>query len=168
MFCRSIVAEFQARKHVFVRLFRNFICLLAEEIWIFSFAKHFCRTVSTSKNICPIKEKKKTVVCMYGILHFFRATVEHLLFENDFLNRACCVLNGSVAERVAWERGEAIGKSVGYVIRLDNAPPRIRGSILYCTTGILLRRLQVRHFHSCQCLGGPYNFTCYGWPRLSC
>ncbi|KAL2610736.1 hypothetical protein R1flu_029309 [Riccia fluitans] len=48
----------------------------------------------------------------------------------------------SVAERVAWERGEAVGKSVGYVIRLESAPPRARGSILYCTTGILLRRLQ--------------------------
>ncbi|CAM6094943.1 unnamed protein product [Calypogeia fissa] len=48
----------------------------------------------------------------------------------------------SVAERVAWERGEAVGKSVGYVIRLDNTPPRAHGSILYCTTGILLRRLQ--------------------------
>lgn len=49
----------------------------------------------------------------------------------------------SVAERVAWERGEAVGKSVGYVIRLESAAPRARGSILYCTTGILLRRLQV-------------------------
>lgn len=49
----------------------------------------------------------------------------------------------SVAERVAWERGEAVGKSVGYVIRLESAQPRPRGSILYCTTGILLRRLQV-------------------------
>ncbi|KAL3690709.1 hypothetical protein R1sor_004360 [Riccia sorocarpa] len=48
----------------------------------------------------------------------------------------------SVAERVAWERGEAVGKSVGYVIRLESVPPRARGSILYCTTGILLRRLQ--------------------------
>lgn len=48
----------------------------------------------------------------------------------------------SVAERVAWERGESVGKSVGYSIRLESAPPRPRGSILYCTTGILLRRLQ--------------------------
>lgn len=48
----------------------------------------------------------------------------------------------SVAERVAWERGESLGKSVGYSIRLENVPPRPRGSILYCTTGILLKRLQ--------------------------
>ncbi|KAG0582274.1 hypothetical protein KC19_3G048000 [Ceratodon purpureus] len=48
----------------------------------------------------------------------------------------------SVAERVAWERGEALGKSVGYAIRLESSLPRARGSILYCTTGILLHRLQ--------------------------
>lgn len=50
----------------------------------------------------------------------------------------------SVAERVAWERGEPVGKSVGYTIMLESVPPRSRGSILYCTTGILLRRLQRR------------------------
>ncbi|CAI7909511.1 unnamed protein product, partial [Closterium sp. NIES-54] len=48
----------------------------------------------------------------------------------------------SVAERVAWERGEALGDSVGYRIRLDSKPPRARGSILFCTVGILLRRMQ--------------------------
>eukprot|EP00111_Clytia_hemisphaerica_P005132 TCONS_00014777-protein len=47
----------------------------------------------------------------------------------------------SVAERVASERNEALGKSCGYQIRLDCKLPRDRGSILYCTTGILLQRL---------------------------
>ncbi|KAH7388400.1 hypothetical protein KP509_16G074200 [Ceratopteris richardii] len=50
----------------------------------------------------------------------------------------------SVAERVAWERGEPLGRSVGYSIRLESVPPRPWGSILYCTTGVLLRRLQRR------------------------
>ena len=47
----------------------------------------------------------------------------------------------SVAERVAAERGEACGAglSAGYQIRLENKLPRTRGSILYCTTGVLLR-----------------------------
>ncbi|GBG73014.1 hypothetical protein CBR_g12733 [Chara braunii] len=48
----------------------------------------------------------------------------------------------SVAERVAWERGEQIGNSVGYAIRLDSVNPRPKGNIIFCTTGILLRRLQ--------------------------
>eukprot|EP00127_Corallochytrium_limacisporum_P003212 Clim_evm61s147 gene=Clim_evmTU61s147 len=47
----------------------------------------------------------------------------------------------SVAHRVASERGESLGQSIGYNIRLENREPRARGSITFCTTGILLRRL---------------------------
>ena len=46
-----------------------------------------------------------------------------------------------VAKRVAEERGERLGKSVGFQIRLENQLPEQSGSILYCTTGILLRRM---------------------------
>ncbi|XP_064611599.1 ATP-dependent DNA/RNA helicase DHX36-like [Liolophura sinensis] len=50
----------------------------------------------------------------------------------------------SVAERVADERAEACGNknSVGYQIRLESKMPRAQGSILYCTTGILLKWLE--------------------------
>ncbi|KAK6626795.1 hypothetical protein RUM44_009272 [Polyplax serrata] len=49
----------------------------------------------------------------------------------------------SVAERVASERDEKLGESVGYVIRLENElPKRKRGSITYVTTGILIQQLQ--------------------------
>nr|XP_022340019.1 ATP-dependent RNA helicase DHX36-like [Crassostrea virginica] len=50
----------------------------------------------------------------------------------------------SVAERVAVERGESQleQSSVGYSIRLENRLPRKHGSILFCTTGIILRRLE--------------------------
>ncbi len=47
----------------------------------------------------------------------------------------------SVAERVAAERGEKVGGTVGYAIRGENCA----GSstrLLFCTTGILLRRLE--------------------------
>ena len=45
-----------------------------------------------------------------------------------------------VAERVAQERAESIGESVGYQIRLERKMgPRTR--LLFMTTGILLRRL---------------------------
>uniref|UniRef100_A0A1B6EDU7 RNA helicase n=1 Tax=Clastoptera arizonana TaxID=38151 RepID=A0A1B6EDU7_9HEMI len=48
----------------------------------------------------------------------------------------------SVAERVAEERCEVIGmNSVGYQIRLESKLPNSRGAILYCTTGILLKKL---------------------------
>ncbi|XP_024401897.1 DExH-box ATP-dependent RNA helicase DExH3 [Physcomitrium patens] len=46
----------------------------------------------------------------------------------------------SVAERVAAERGENIGESVGYQVRLEGMRSR-QTQLLFCTTGILLRRL---------------------------
>lgn len=48
----------------------------------------------------------------------------------------------SVASRVAAERGERLRSSVGYHVRFDPRPPEAGGSITYCTTGILLQRLQ--------------------------
>ena len=47
-----------------------------------------------------------------------------------------------VADRVASERLERVGESVGYSIRMEQRRgPHTR--LLFCTTGILLRRLQV-------------------------
>lgn len=47
-----------------------------------------------------------------------------------------------VADRIAAERGEKVGQTVGYSIRLDSRrSPKTR--LLLCTTGVLLRRLQV-------------------------
>lgn len=48
----------------------------------------------------------------------------------------------SVSERIAFERGEEIGKSVGYSVRFDTVTPRPYGSIMMCTVGVLLRRLE--------------------------
>ncbi|XP_071703468.1 DExH-box ATP-dependent RNA helicase DExH6-like [Rutidosis leptorrhynchoides] len=46
----------------------------------------------------------------------------------------------SVAERISQERGENIGDSVGYKIRLENKGGR-HSSIVFCTNGVLLRVL---------------------------
>ncbi|XP_001356858.2 ATP-dependent DNA/RNA helicase DHX36 [Drosophila pseudoobscura] len=48
----------------------------------------------------------------------------------------------TIAERVSYERGENLGISVGYQIRLESRRPRDRASITYCTTGVLLQQLQ--------------------------
>ncbi|KAK3007792.1 hypothetical protein RJ639_013676 [Escallonia herrerae] len=48
----------------------------------------------------------------------------------------------SVAERVAAERGENLGESIGYKVRLEGMRGRDT-RLLFCTTGILLRRLLV-------------------------
>lgn len=48
----------------------------------------------------------------------------------------------SVADRVAKERGELIGKSVGYQVRFEAKLPEDHGCITFCTTGVFLKRLQ--------------------------
>jgi HrpA-like RNA helicase len=48
----------------------------------------------------------------------------------------------SVAMRIAAERGENLGRSVGYTIRLESKAPRNYGSIELVTSGVLLQRLQ--------------------------
>ncbi|KAK1735409.1 ATP-dependent RNA helicase [Skeletonema marinoi] len=48
---------------------------------------------------------------------------------------------GSVAERIAAERDEEIGHSVGYNVRFNKKSPRESASVEFVTTGILLRRL---------------------------
>ena len=47
----------------------------------------------------------------------------------------------SVAERVAAERGENIGGTVGYTIRLESKCSS-NTKLLFCTTGILLKRME--------------------------
>lgn len=49
----------------------------------------------------------------------------------------------SVAERVAKERGESVGKgSIGYQVRFEAKLPDPHGSVTFCTTGIFLKRMQ--------------------------
>ena len=46
-----------------------------------------------------------------------------------------------VGDRVAAERGEDIGGTVGYSIRLENKTSAST-ALLFCTTGILMRRME--------------------------
>ncbi|XP_007893761.1 ATP-dependent RNA helicase A isoform X2 [Callorhinchus milii] len=48
----------------------------------------------------------------------------------------------SVAERVGCERGEELGTSCGYSVRFESVLPRPHGSIMFCTVGVLLRKLE--------------------------
>lgn len=48
----------------------------------------------------------------------------------------------SVAERIAYERNEMLGESVGYSVRFESTLPRPYGAILFCTIGVLLRKLE--------------------------
>lgn len=49
----------------------------------------------------------------------------------------------SVSARVSAERGESLGETVGYQIRLESKRSA-QTRLLFCTTGVLLRQL-VRH-----------------------
>ena len=48
----------------------------------------------------------------------------------------------SVADRVANERCEDLGVSTGYSVRFESTFPRPYGSIMFCTVGVLLRKLE--------------------------
>ncbi|GFW90887.1 ATP-dependent RNA helicase A [Trichonephila clavipes] len=48
----------------------------------------------------------------------------------------------SVAERIAEERAESLGEVTGYSVRFESCLPRPYGSILFCTVGVLLRKLE--------------------------
>lgn len=48
----------------------------------------------------------------------------------------------SVSERIASERCEDLGQSVGYSVRFESVLPRPYGSILFCTVGVLLKKLE--------------------------
>uniref|UniRef100_A0A0D9YFG1 Uncharacterized protein n=1 Tax=Oryza glumipatula TaxID=40148 RepID=A0A0D9YFG1_9ORYZ len=51
----------------------------------------------------------------------------------------------SVAERISAERGESVGDTVGYKIRLESKGGK-NSSIMFCTNGVLLRLLIGRRF----------------------
>ncbi|KMZ60786.1 hypothetical protein ZOSMA_56G00170 [Zostera marina] len=50
----------------------------------------------------------------------------------------------SVAERISYERGEKVGDTIGYKIRLEFQGGK-QSSIMFYTTGILLEFLQGGH-----------------------
>ena len=55
----------------------------------------------------------------------------------DFVKQPRRISAVSVAERVAAERAEILGTSVGYSVRFDTVLPRSHASMLFCTVGEL-------------------------------
>uniref|UniRef100_A0A6I8NKM0 Helicase ATP-binding domain-containing protein n=1 Tax=Ornithorhynchus anatinus TaxID=9258 RepID=A0A6I8NKM0_ORNAN len=48
----------------------------------------------------------------------------------------------SVAQRVGHELGPSLRRNVGFQVRLESKPPARGGALLFCTVGVLLRKLQ--------------------------
>jgi HrpA-like RNA helicase len=74
--------------------------------------------------------------------------IDHMIANNS--GSKCCMIVTqprrisaiSLAERVAYERNEMIGDVIGYQVRLQQVLPKQNGAILFCTTGIVLKKLQ--------------------------
>lgn len=83
---------------------------------------------------------KTTQVCQFILEEFIHAN------KGAFCNIVCTqpkkVSAISIANRVSFERDEAIGKSVGYIVRFDSTVPQSFGAILFCTVEILIRKLK--------------------------
>jgi hypothetical protein len=54
----------------------------------------------------------------------------------------CLRFVAALADRVAKERGESVGKVVGYSIHANRSTSRLT-RVTFCTTGILIRRMMV-------------------------
>ncbi|CAM9384726.1 unnamed protein product [Lampetra planeri] len=48
----------------------------------------------------------------------------------------------SVCQRVRQELGPHLRRNIGYQVRMESSPPTPGGAVLFCTVGILLRKLQ--------------------------
>ncbi len=91
-------------------------------------------------------------------LHFRKSTqVPQFLLDDAQIGPTCNILITqprrisaiSVAERVASERCESAGQSVGYSVRLEGCSSK-KTQLLFCTPGVLMKRL---HPHD----DGEYN-----------
>ena len=83
---------------------------------------------------------KTTQVCQYILDDYISSG------QGAFCNIICTqprrISAVSVADRVATEKSEELGLSVGYSVRFESVLPRPYGAVLFCTVGVLLRKLE--------------------------
>jgi small subunit ribosomal protein S24e len=110
--------------------------------------------VSTqSKDVLTHISMNEVTICMAATGSGKTTQIPQMILD-DYINRGegaqCNIICTqprrlaaiSVAHRVANERGEQIGRSVGYHVRFESKLPEPHGSITFCTTGVFLKRLQ--------------------------
>ncbi|KAK9765098.1 hypothetical protein K7432_006837 [Basidiobolus ranarum] len=90
---------------------------------------------------------KTTQVPQYIIADFLNQLRGSTAVPNVVVTQPRRIAAVSVAQRVAAERDETIGKrsAIGYNVRFENMQPTVpdsEGRVTFCTTGVLLRRLQ--------------------------
>lgn len=83
---------------------------------------------------------KTTQVCQYILDDYIQS--QQGAYCNIIVTQPRRISAVSVAERIAAERCEIVGNSVGYSVRFDSVFPRPYGAIMFCTVGVLLRKLE--------------------------
>ncbi|KAK6112877.1 Helicase conserved C-terminal domain family protein [Brugia pahangi] len=84
---------------------------------------------------------KSTQVCQYLLEHYINNC--HGAEFAAFVTQPRKISAIALAERIADERGEQLGVSVGYAVRFDSLHPRPYGSLMLVTVGMLLKRLEL-------------------------
>ncbi|XP_067933886.1 ATP-dependent RNA helicase A protein-like isoform X2 [Watersipora subatra] len=113
-----------------------------QELPVFSFREQLCRTIASNR-----------VTVVRGATGCGKTTQIPQFVLDQYINSGSGAQCGiivtqprrisaiSIAERVAEERCDPLGISCGYSVRFESIFPRPYGSILYCTVGTLLRKL---------------------------
>lgn len=108
---------------------------------------------SQSKDLLSHIEQNTVTICMAATGSGKTTQIPQMILD-DYIDRnegaKCNIICTqprrlaaiSVADRIAKERGEVLGQSLGYQVRFDAKLPEHGGSITFCTTGIFLKRLQ--------------------------
>lgn len=108
---------------------------------------------SQAKQVLDHIAKHEVTICMAATGSGKTTQIPQLILD-DYIDRgegATCniictqprrLAATSVAHRVARERGEQVGKSIGYHVRFEAQLPEPNGSVTFCTTGVFLKRLQ--------------------------
>ncbi|KAI6231623.1 RNA helicase [Aphelenchoides besseyi] len=83
---------------------------------------------------------KSTQVCQYLLDSFIR-NGRGAEF-NCFVSQPRRISAISLAERVASERCEKVGESIGFGVRFESVTPRPYGALMFCTVGTLLKKME--------------------------
>lgn len=136
---QNLIKQFDKRKNT-----TDYIKMLEKrrQLPVWNYMKDILNTIRSSQVVVISGETgcgKSTQVPQFLLDDWF------LNYDDNHIEIICTqprrISAIGVSERVAYERMEKVGKSVGYSIRLEN---KISSStrLTFCTTGILLRRLE--------------------------
>ena len=116
---------------------------MREELPIFKMKKEILTTIQDSPVVLIRGNTgcgKTTQVCQYILDDYISSG------QGAYCNIICTqprrISAVSVSDRVANERAEELGLAVGYSVRFESVLPRPYGAVLFCTVGVLLRKLE--------------------------